>query len=96
MHVTLSDAAEFAVRTLDEDDRRQVTNWFDHLKDWENDEGLRSRAKPLSGDEDVYFLPTSTDLVVFFSLKGDQILIRDLARTETLQHFRRAAEHAPR
>jgi hypothetical protein len=96
MHVTLSDAAEFALRTLDEDDRRRVTSWSDHLKNWENDEMLRSQARRLREEEDVYYLQTGTDLGIFFTLNGDQILIRDLARTETLQLFRRTAEHAQR
>lgn len=81
MKVIKTRTVELALRTLDENDRRQVFSWFDHLKNWENDEHVRKMVKP-TVERDIYALNTSDDMRIFFRLNEaeGEIVIVDLAR----------------
>ncbi len=85
MQVVITEPVTIALRTLGEDERRRVTSWFDHLKNWDKDEFVRSRSHRLTSDENVYVLHTSSDIRIFFSLDDGRIVIRDLATKDTLQ-----------
>jgi len=81
MNVIKPAYVDTALRTLTVDERRKVFSWFDHLKNWENDEHLRLSAKAMSS-QDNYALTTPDDMRIFFTLdeaKGE-IVIVDLAR----------------
>ena len=73
MNVVLTQPVEIALRTLSGEDRRQVSAWLDHLKNWDNDPFVRERSHKLASPEDVYVLRTSTDFRLFFSLQQDRI-----------------------
>ncbi len=92
MNVVLSQPVEIALRALGEEDRRNVSAWLDHLKNWENDRFVRRHAHPLTSADGVYVLRTSTDLRIFFSLQPDQIVVLDIARKATIMRFRPLAE----
>ena len=96
MNLILSDAAEIALRTLGDEDRRKVFAWFDYLRNWESDPFVRDRSRRLNGTgaEDLRVLRTSTDLRVFFVLRPDQIEVVDIARRETLEKVSRASQPA--
>lgn len=96
MNVVLEDTVQFAVRTLDEDDRKRMHAWFDHLKHWETDPGIRRLAQKLDvkGYGDVYALHTKPDMVIFFRLEEQVITILDLAREATIRMVQQGAERA--
>jgi hypothetical protein len=96
MQVELTHAAEIALRTLGDDDRRHVHAWCDRLRDWEHDEAIRSRARRLDvpGLADVYVLTTTTDLRIFFTVGVDRIEVTDIAFQESLQAFAHALRGA--
>lgn len=93
MNVILSHAAEIALRTLGEEDRRKIYAWVDHLKRWEDDTFVQSRAQRLElpQADNVYVLKTSTDLRIFFVLEQDRIEVIDLARRDSLEIVRHAS-----
>ncbi len=81
MKVIKTRAVDAALRTLDEDDRRKLFSWFDHLGNWENYPHVREMAKPTI-DRDTYALNTSDYMRIFFRLNDAEreIVIVDLAR----------------
>jgi len=93
MELALNHAAEIALRTLGDEDRRKMQVWFDYLRNWDTDEFVRSRSRKLNvpGPEDIYVLQTSTDLRIFFVLHADRIEIIDIARHATLTTVRQAS-----
>src|SRR3712207_4863681 len=84
MNVVLTQPVEIALRTLGEEDRRQVSAWLDHLKNWENDPFVREHSHKLASSEDVYVLRTNTDIRIFFALQQGRIVVLDIARKATL------------
>jgi hypothetical protein len=94
MNVTTSPSVKIALRTLGEEDRRRVTAWFDHLKNWDNDEIVRSQSHRLASDDSTYLLRTSSDMLIFFTIHKDGIEILDIARGAVLQAFDWAAERS--
>jgi len=58
-----------------------VFSWLDLLKNWENEEHLRSMSKPMIY-KDTYVLNTSDDIRIFFTLelKKKTITIVDFAK----------------
>jgi len=88
----LTQPVEFALRTLGEEDRRTVTAWLDHLKDWETDEFVRGRSQRLKASDDVYVLKAGTEFRVFFRLGKDGITVEDIAQKDALKSFGRVAE----
>ena len=81
MNVVVNHAAQIALATLTDEDRRRVHAWFDHLKNWDHDETVRSNSKRLSvaGEDNVYVLRTTTDLRIFFVLRKESIEVIDIA-----------------
>ena len=93
MNLTLNAAAEIAIRTLGEEDRRKVHALIDHLRLWDTDPSVRSLARSLDlpDAENVYVLRTSTDLGIFFEIEKDSIEVIDVARRASLDKVRRAS-----
>ena len=93
MNVILSHAAEIALRTLGDEDRRKVHAWVDHLKGWDQDSFVQSKAQKLNlpQADNVYVLRTSTDLHIFFILEEDRIEVIDIARGDSLERVRHAS-----
>ncbi|MBP3955268.1 hypothetical protein J8F10_08240 [Gemmata sp. G18] len=93
MKVTKTADVDAALRTLDVDERRKVISWFDHLGNWENDEHLREMARATIY-KDTYFLNTSDDMRIFFTLSeaNREIVIMDLAKPSRLKIAGAASE----
>jgi hypothetical protein len=93
MELTLNHAAEIALRTLGDEDRRKVHAWFDYLRNWERDEWVRSHSSKLDlpGPDTIYVLQTGTDLRIFFDLHADRIEVVDIARHASLSTVRQAS-----
>jgi len=93
MDVTLSHAAEIALGSLGEKDRRRVHAWCDHLKNLENDPHMKSRSRRLDvpGHQNIYVLRTSTDLRLFYVKHADRIEVIDIARRDSLQTIAEAS-----
>ena len=87
LDLRMSEDASFALATLGEDDRRTISAWLDHLRDWRNDPFLRSRAKRLKPDEELYVLHLGRDLVIAFQIAGNQATILSIFRGEALRRF---------
>jgi hypothetical protein len=82
MNVILTQPVEIALRTLGEENRKNVLAWLDHLKNWETDEYIRSHK--LDVDDDVYVLKANMDFRVFLKLESSRIVVLDIARRETI------------
>ncbi len=93
MNFQIDTAAEIAIRTLGEEDRRKVQALIEHLKRWDQDSTIRSLAHKLDlpGADDVYVLTTTTDLVIFFTVNDGTLEITDIARRASLDKVRRAS-----
>lgn len=81
MKVINTAAVDAALRTFTDEERRKVWAWFDHLKNWENDEHVRKMSRAMDY-RDTYALNTSDDIRIFFTLneaKGEVVVV-DLAR----------------
>lgn len=93
MDVKLTQPAEIALRTLNQEDRRRVTAWLDHLKNWDNDPFVRENSRPLAsnGADQIYVLRTSMDLFIFFRFDHREIQVLDMAHHDTLEAFQQAA-----
>ncbi len=94
MNVILTEPVEISLRTLGEEGRRIVGAWFDHLKNWETDEYVRSHSHQLDSNDNVYVLKTSTDIRIFFRLKKPDIVVLDIARKATIMGVGRVSEHS--
>ena len=81
MKVIKTRAVDAALRTLEEEDRRKVSAWFDRLGNWEQDEHVRALVKS-TVDRGTYALNTPDDIRIFFSLNEAEreIVIVDLVR----------------
>jgi mRNA-degrading endonuclease RelE of RelBE toxin-antitoxin system len=84
MKVLSLQPVKIALRTLSDKDRRQVFAWFDHLKNWKNDETVRNNSHLLADSDDVYVLKTTSDVRIFFKLQEDQITVLDIAMKSTI------------
>jgi hypothetical protein len=73
-------AVDIALRTMDTDEVRRISAWFNHLSNWDNDPFVRSHSHSLEGFPGVYVLRTSTDIRIFFRIDGDRITILDVAK----------------
>jgi hypothetical protein len=81
MKVIKTAAVDSAIRTLGEEERRKVFSWFDHLRNWENDEHVRKMSKAMIY-QDTYVLNTSDDIRIFFTLNEaeNEIVIVDISK----------------
>jgi hypothetical protein len=84
MKVLQSPPVEIGLRTLGPEDRQEVLAWFDHLKKWDTDAWLRSRAKQVNPADNVYVLKTNGEFRIFFRLEQDRIVLLDLATKATI------------
>jgi hypothetical protein len=77
---------DIALRTLRPEKRRRVHAWFDHLKNWDNDDHVRRISHRLPF-EDVYVLNATDGLRIFFHKGTDAITVLDIASKETIDQF---------
>jgi hypothetical protein len=94
LNLQYTEGAKIAYSSLGPEDRRLVDAWFDHLRNWRNDEYIRSSSRRLDADEDVYVFQTGTDLVLAFKIVGDKAIILSIFRNETLRKFETTAERS--
>ena len=90
----ISDRASIAYSSLGQEDQRLLDAWFDHLRNWRNDEFVRSKSKRLSGDDEVFVFQTNSDLVIAFKIVGDTVTVLSIFRKEALRLFETTAERA--
>jgi hypothetical protein len=89
-HIT--EPARFAISTLGDEDRRIVSAWIDHLRNWHHDEHIRSRSRPLTIDPTGPFaLQTSTDIIIGFKVLDDEIVVLAIFREDALRTFSQTA-----
>lgn len=89
--VEITAHAETVLSSLPMHERRAVHSWLDHLRNWHNDNFLRSHARPLEGQPDLYALTTSTGVQIVFQLKEDGIVVLAAFHSEDLRYFREGA-----
>jgi hypothetical protein len=82
--VHIAAPVEIALRTLDEDNRRRAQAWFDHLANWDGDPFVRTHSHSLESVPGVYVLKTSTELRIFFTMKGNTITVIDLGTKQSI------------
>lgn len=90
--VVVSDHARMALTSLGADDRRRVHSWFDNLANWKNDRNVRSRARPIPSEPNLYVLRTGGDILLVFRLEKDSIVVESVHREHAVEAFRHAAE----
>ena len=77
MNVKRDSSFEFAIRTLNPDERQKVFTLLDQLANWENDELVRNASKA-SPYKDVFVLTTSDDISITFNLDNENKEIKVL------------------
>lgn len=82
--VVITQSVQVALRTLDDETRRRVNAWFEHLANWDGDEYVRSHSHSLDSIPGVYVLKTSTDLRIFFTMQGNTVTIIDIAKKQSI------------
>ncbi len=90
--VEITEHARFAYSSMGPQDRRILDAWFDHLRNWRNDEFIRSRSKRVSANEEMYVFQTSTDIVIVFRIDGSRVSVLSIYRAEALRAFEPATE----
>ena len=78
--VVTNPLAEIALRGLDNEDGRQVHTWFDRLRNWDNDEFVRTHSPRLEGIAGAPCSSTTSDIRIFFRIDGNTITVLDVAR----------------
>jgi hypothetical protein len=92
MKVIQTQAVDIAIRSLGEEDRQQISAWFEHLRNWESDSFVREHSEKLPSTADIYVLKTSKDgWRIFFQLEPDHIKILDIASKSTIMQFKEIA-----
>jgi hypothetical protein len=79
-----SQNADFALRTLDSDDQLRIHTWFGRLRNWDEDEFVRTHCHSLKSMKGWYVFRTTSDFHIFFRFEGDAIVVEDIARTRTI------------
>lgn len=87
LNLDISEHARIAYSSLGADDRRRVDAWFNHLRNWRNDEFIRSRSDRLKSEDETYVLRTNMDIVIAFTIAHDTVTILSIFRDETLSKF---------
>jgi hypothetical protein len=77
---------------LGPDDRRNVDVWLEQLRNWRNDEFLRSRAKRLASEEEIYVVDIGNDLFMYFEIADGKVILRGIFGKEALRAFGRLEE----
>jgi mRNA-degrading endonuclease RelE of RelBE toxin-antitoxin system len=89
INVELSDQAKAVIASLPAHDRRTVVSWLDHLRNWNNDSFLQSKAKPLrETTAERRMLSTSTDYRIVFDILGDRIIVLAVFHANDLNYFK--------
>ena len=78
--VVTTPPVDIELRALDADGVRKVHAWFDHLRNWDGDEFVRTHSHSLEDIPGVYVLKTSTDIRIFFRIDGNAITVLDIAK----------------
>ncbi len=94
LNLQISEQARIAYTSLGPEDRRLVEAWFDHLRNWRNDDFIRSKSKRLNPDEEIYVFQTSTDIVIAFAITANEVTVLSIFRKETLRAFETMAERS--
>jgi hypothetical protein len=84
MKVVTQRQVEIAMRTLDDEERREIIRSFHHLQNWENDAHVRNASHKLDGTENVYVLKATDDFRIFFTIQGNTATILDIASKSTI------------
>src|SRR5947209_17410252 len=87
MQVVLSERVKTALDTLSRDDRERVHTWFGYLRNWEENEFVRSRSITLNVQgQSVYMFRTSTEVRIFYTvdLQSKTITVIDIATKDTI------------
>lgn len=91
MSVEVSEPAEIAYSALGVEDQRRVDAWFDHLRNWRNDEFIRSKSRRLNTDKEIYAFQTGSDIILAFQIAGDKVIVLSIFRKESLRGFEAVA-----
>ena len=94
MKVIMPASVTAAIKTLGSEESRKVLSWFDHLKNWENDEHTRDMAKPTIY-HGVFVLNTTDDIRIFFNVDSEKqsITVLDIAKPSRFEVIREKAEN---
>jgi hypothetical protein len=87
LRIEISDHARIPYLSLGPEDRRNIDVWLDQLRNWRNDEFLRSKAKRLRADEEFYIVDAGDDLFIAFEIADDKLKLYSIYSRETLRKF---------
>ncbi len=90
MEVVLSEKVKTALGILSHDDRNRVVAWFDYLRNWEDDEFVRSHSVLLDVEgQSVYMFRTSSEIRIFYSVdqKHKTVQVIDVTTRDTILSF---------
>jgi hypothetical protein len=76
---------DVALRTLDNENRRRVRDWFHRLANWDGDEFVRKHSHSLDSLPGVYVVRASTDLRIFFKIQGNTLTVVDIATKQSIE-----------
>jgi mRNA-degrading endonuclease RelE of RelBE toxin-antitoxin system len=76
---------DVALRTLDNENRRRVHDWFHRLANWDGDELVRNHSYSLDSLPDVHVLKTDSDLRIFFKIQGNTLTVVDIATRQSIE-----------
>lgn len=91
LNLQMTEQAKVALSSLGPKDRGLVKAWFDHLRNWRNDDYIRSRSRRVELPDEAYVFETSTDLAIAFKITGDAVIVLSIFRAETLRKFEAAS-----
>ena len=94
LSLEISDHARIPYSSLGPEDRRNIDVWLDQLRNWRNDEFLRSKAKRLRADEEFYIVDAGDDLFIAFEIIDDKMNLFSIYSKETLRAFGVLPEHS--
>ena len=92
LSLEVTEQAQIAYSSLGPEDRRVIDAWFDHLKNWQNDEFIRSHSRRVASAEGTYLFMTGRDLVIAFKIADDEVIVLSIFRQELLSKFGTTAE----
>ena len=85
LDLKLSYGAEMALLSLREIDRTRISAWYDHLRNWLNDEGVRSRSRRVPTLADTYVLQVYPDLYIAFEVGATEVTLTSIFREDSLR-----------
>ena len=92
LSIEIGKHAEMPYFYLGPEDKRNIDVWLEQLRNWRNDEFLRSRAKRLKPDEEIYVVDAGRDLFIAFEIADGKLILRGIFGKETLRAFGRLEE----